>query len=223
MRGLYAIVDIGTLATRGLDAVAFAEAILRVRPAALQLRAKNLPPREALALLRALAPHCHRAGVLLVANDRPDLAVMAGCDCVHIGQTDMPVDQVRRIAPGLGVGVSTHTLAQLDAALALRPTYVAYGPVFPTATKQDPDPVVGVEGLRAASRRASAAGVPLVAIGGITRARVSELVGAVDAAAVVGDLVPDATVVDVLAEVEARARALHGALLPPASSARMSS
>ena len=166
MRGLYGIVDLGALATCGLDPVAFAGAVLRVRPAALQLRAKDMPSREVLALLRELAPMCHRAGVPLVANNWPDLALLAGCDMVHVGQTDMPIDRVRRITPGLGVGVSTHTLEQLDAALAARPAYVAFGPVFETLTKANPDPVVGVEGVRAARGRALAAGVPLVAIGG---------------------------------------------------------
>ncbi|HEY1691578.1 MAG TPA: thiamine phosphate synthase [Polyangiaceae bacterium] len=214
MRGLYAIVDVGTLAARGLDPVAFAEAVLVARPAALQLRSKDPSSREALALLRALAPMCHQAGVPLVANDRPDFAVLAGCDLVHVGQTDMPIERVRRIAPQLRVGVSTHTLDQLDAALAVRPAYVAYGPVFETRTKANPDPVVGVEGVRAASVRARAAGVPLVGIGGITRARARELVGLVDAVAVVADLVPAAVGGDPLREVTARARELHGLFAP---------
>jgi thiamine-phosphate pyrophosphorylase len=217
MRGLYAIVDVGTLAARRMDPVAFAEAVLRVRPAALQLRAKDVPPRETLALMRILAPMCHRAGVPFVANDRPDFAILAGCDAVHVGQSDMPIDRVRRIAPGLGVGVSTHTLDQLEAALSTRPLYVAYGPIFETATKENPDPVVGVAALRAASVRAAAAGVPLVAIGGITRERASELIGLVDAVAIVAGLLPPVVIAgsaplasaDVLREVTARAGALQ--------------
>src|SRR5579883_2868346 len=101
MRGLYAIADLAALAARRIDPLAFADAVLAARPAALQLRAKEAPPRDTLALLRALAPRCHGAGVPLVANDRPDLAVLAGCDAVHVGQDDMPVDRVLRIAPGL--------------------------------------------------------------------------------------------------------------------------
>src|SRR5580658_1866513 len=137
MRGLYAIVDAAALEANGLEVIAFAEAALTAPLAALQLRAKEMPSREVLALLRELAPMCHGAGVPLVANDRPDLALLAGCDMVHVGQTDMPIDRVRRITPGLGVGVSTHTLAQLDAALAAAPTYVALGPIFETRTKVD--------------------------------------------------------------------------------------
>jgi len=213
MRGLYAIVDVGTLDARHLDPVAFSEAVLRASPAALQLRAKDFPSREALALLRQLAPRCHRAGVLLVANDRPDLAIFAGCDLAHVGQDDMPIDRVRRLAPGLGVGVSTHTLEQLDAALAARPAYVAFGPVFETLSKAHPDPVVGLAALAEAHVRAQAAGIPLVAVGGITLVRAHELVGLVEAVAVISALLPPAvlqggapSVGDVLREVTMRAR-----------------
>jgi thiamine-phosphate pyrophosphorylase len=216
MRGLYAIVDLRALAARRIEPRAFAEAVLRVRLAALQVRAKDTPARETLALMRELAPMCHRAGVPLVANDRPDLAILAGCDGVHVGQTDMPIDRVRRIAPRLGVGVSTHTLEQLDAALAANPVYVAFGPVFETSSKANPDPVVGVAGVRAAHVRAAAAGVPLVAIGGITRERARDLVGLVDAVAVIGDLLPPMVVGaavpgqgEVLREVTARAATLN--------------
>lgn len=208
MQGLYAIVDAATLATRGLNPVAFATAVLSARPAALQLRAKELSPRDVLGLLRELAPLCHNVGVPLYANDRPDLGVLAGCDGVHVGQTDMPIAQVRRIAPGLRVGVSTHDRAQLEAALAARPAYVAFGPVFATTSKANPDPVVGLEGVREASPLARAAGVPLVAIGGITVERARSLVGHVDAVAVIGDLLP-ASSPSVLEDVARRARELQ--------------
>ena len=210
MRGLYAIVDLGTMRARQLDPLAFAEAVLSAAPVALQLRAKDAPARETLALLRALAPMCHRIGVPLVANDRPDLAALAGCDCVHVGQEDLSIDRVRRIAPGLGVGVSTHTLRQLESALSADPSYVAFGPVFETVTKANPDPVVGVAGLRAAYALALDHGRPLVAIGGISRERARLLVGAADAVAVVSDLLPprsdDGSTRDVLVDVATRAR-----------------
>ncbi|HEX3343404.1 MAG TPA: thiamine phosphate synthase, partial [Polyangiaceae bacterium] len=103
---------------------------------------------------------------------------------------------------------------QLDAALATSPAYVALGPIFETRTKVNPDPVVGVEVLRAASARAASAGVPLVAIGGITRERARELVGLVDAVAVVADLLPSRTGPDALREVTARAHDLHDRFVP---------
>jgi thiamine-phosphate pyrophosphorylase len=211
MRGLYPIVDVTSLVARGIEPVAFAQALLEARPAAIQLRAKDLPPRDTLGLLRALASLCHNEGVSLVANDRPDLALLAGCDLVHIGQTDMPIDRVRRIAPALGVGVSTHDLGQLDAALATRPAYVAFGPVFETGSKTNPDPVVGLAEVGKASARASIASVPLVAIGGITLERAKALVGLVDAVAVIADLLPPADIAasDAMKYVTARARELH--------------
>lgn len=214
MQGLYAIVDVATVRARNLDPLVFAEAVLSAHPVALQLRAKDCSARETLALLRGLAPMCHRVGVPLVANDRPDLAILAGCDWVHVGQEDLPIERVRRIAPGLGVGVSTHTLGQLEDALSAGPTYVAFGPVFETATKAKPDAVVGVTGLRAAYSRALAYGKPLVAIGGISRERARGLVGATDAIAVISDLLPPrrdgVQTSDVLDDVAARARLLHG-------------
>lgn len=230
MRGLYAIVDVGTLDARHLHPLAFAEAVLSAAPAVLQLRAKHRPARETLALLRELSPMCRRAGVPLVANDRPDLAILAGCDLVHVGQTDMPIDQVRRIAPGLGIGASTHTLDQLDKALAARPAYIAFGPVFETATKAQADPVVGVHSLRAARMRSDAEGIPLVAIGGITGERARELVGLVELVAVISALLPPlangaaiAPAADVLREVARRALDLRRLFDPaPAAAAAQS-
>jgi thiamine-phosphate pyrophosphorylase len=209
MKGLYAIVDTKVLAARGTDPLAYAKALLEVRPAALQVRAKDVGAREILAILRALGNMCRQLGVPLVANDRADLAALAGCECVHIGQEDLPYELVHRIAPQLAVGISTHNLEQLEKALAFKPRYVAYGPVYETATKMNADPVVGLDGLRQASRIARAAGVPLVAIGGITLARVHEIVELADACAVIADLyLPGAT----LADVTARARTIHLAM-----------
>ena len=198
MKGLYAIVDTKLLARRGTDPIDFARAVLAAQPAALQLRAKDLPAREMLGILRALGPLCRQAGVPLVANDRADLAALAGCDAVHIGQEDLPYELVHRIAPQLSVGISTHSPTQLERALLSRPRYVAYGPVFETTTKSNPDPVVGVDGLARAAKRARADGTPLVAIGGITLDRIREIAPHADAFAVIADLYPDgATLGDV--------------------------
>jgi thiamine-phosphate pyrophosphorylase len=221
MRGLYAIVDVATLGARGLDPLLFADAILAAGPAALQLRAKELPPREVLALLRALAPRCHRAKVPLVANDRPDLASLAGCDMVHVGQQDMTIDLVRRLAPRLGVGVSTHTPEQLARALASRPTYVAYGPVFETTTKANPDAMVGMSGLRAAHAVATRACTPLVAIGGIRLEHAREIGTCAEAAAVITGLLPPVSAsargaIEAMRDVTARARAMHTAIVASA-------
>jgi thiamine-phosphate pyrophosphorylase len=189
-RGLYPIVDVSLLRARNLSIREFAEQVLAARPTLLQLRAKELAPRDTLALLRELLPLCRASGTLLFANDRPDLAVLAGADGVHVGQNDLSISDVRRFAPRLLVGASTHDSRELEAALAERPDYAAFGPVFPTSTKSNPDPVVGLDGLRAASTRARAVGIPLVAIGGIDRERAPLVAELGVGAAVIGALVP---------------------------------
>lgn len=207
MRGLYPIIDLDTLQRTGFSATDFADQVLLTRPPLLQLRAKSSPARETLALLRALLPRCRRAGTLLFANDRPDLAVLAGVDGVHVGQDDLPVAQVRQLAPNLRVGVSTHDPGQLDAALADAPDYVAYGPVFATASKKNPDPVVGLAGLAHAAARARERGTPLVAIGGIDLERAPAVAAHGALGAIIGALVGPT-----LDDVARRARALHAAL-----------
>ncbi|MDF2697164.1 MAG: Thiamin-phosphate pyrophosphorylase [Labilithrix sp.] len=209
MKGLYAIVDTKLLDRRGTDPIDYARAILKAHPAALQLRAKDLPARQILCFLRALGPLCRQAGVSLVANDRADLAALAGCEAVHIGQEDLPYELVHRIAPQLSVGISTHSPEQLERALASRPRYVAYGPVFETSTKVNADPVVGIEGLARASARAQQEGIPIVAIGGITLERIPQIAAHADAFAVIADLYPDGAT---LRDVTERARAFQMAL-----------
>ena len=134
-RGLYAIIDTDFLGDRGVGVVEFSERVLCARVPILQLRAKKTAPADTLALLRRLREPCSKSGTLLFANDRPDLAVRAGCDGVHVGQHDLPVGDVRRFAPELLVGISTHDEEQLEAALALNVDYVAFGPVFATKSK----------------------------------------------------------------------------------------
>ncbi len=209
VRGLYPIVDLDSLAGRGLDPLAFAALVLSVAPRLLQLRAKRAAPRDVLTLLRALKPLCARRGTLLIANDRPDLALLGGADGVHVGQTDLPIAEVRRFSSELKVGISTHDLEQLEAALAEAPSYVAFGPIYATASKENPEPVVGLERLARASELARAAGVPLVAIGGITLERGPDVARADALGAVIGDLLADGPSGDAIAK---RARALQTAL-----------
>ncbi len=211
MRGLYAIVDIEALARRGVPPVPFAERVLAARPAAIQLRDKRGHARETLALLRAIAPLAAAAGVPFFANDRPDLALLAGCDGVHVGQDDLPVALIRSAFPRLRVGLSTHDAAQVEQAAAEAPDYLAVGPIFATASKDNPSPVVGIEGLRelVGCARAARPGLPIVAIGGITLETAAAVGALVDAVAVIGALLPEAG----LSAVEERARALHATIL----------
>lgn len=230
MRGLYAIVDTDTLNARGVDPVAFAEAVLEGKPAALQLRDKHGTAKTTLDLLVAISFLAKRAGVPFFANDRPDLALIAGCDGVHVGQEDMPVSAVRLLAeraqatsaePLTGkdarflVGVSTHDRAELDAALRDDPDYIAIGPVFVTASKENPSPVVGMEELRArvAIVRERAPFMPVVAIGGITRKTAAQVGRVCDAVAVISSIVPPDTGPWFFHAVRDRVRALSEAIV----------
>ncbi len=216
MHGLYAIVDLGALEERALDPLAFAEAALEGGARVVQLRAKAAPDTAVVDCLRALAPACAAAGAPLVVNDRPDLALLAGCTFLHVGQSDASPAEVRRASPGLALGISTHDVGQLERALAERPAYVAFGPVYATASKPAPDPVVGLAGLRVASARARGR-APLCAIGGITPERAAEVARLADLVAVIGGLLPApgttgaAARAAVRAQAEVYVRAIHGA------------
>lgn len=131
---------------------------------------------EILRVARMARTICDEHGAKLVVNDRFDLALLAKADGVHLGQTDLPIERVRAIVGDrLFIGVSTHNAEQVRTALRAAPDYIAYGPVFETTTKENPDPVQGLEAL---SRAVEIAGsTPLVAIGGITSERVAEVYG----------------------------------------------
>jgi thiamine-phosphate pyrophosphorylase len=209
VRGLYPIVDVDSLERRSISVLDYARALLVARPRLLQLRAKRSSAKDTLALLRELRPVCSEADCWLFANDRPDLAVLAGCDGVHVGQTDLSLAEVQSVAPGLKVGVSTHDLEQLERALASRPDYVAFGPVFGTTSKENPDHVVGLEGLSRADSLARRAGVPLVAIGGITLERAEAIRDRHAVGAVIAALLPEGADLN---DTSRRARALSLAL-----------
>lgn len=210
-RGLYALVDVGTLDARGVDVLAFAAAVLAGGPALLQLRAKDVDDGRTVGLLRAIAPLARAASVPFFANDRPDLAAAAEVAGVHVGQHDEPLESVLRRHPTLAVGVSTHDEAQLQRAVAQRPAYVAFGPVFPTSSKRDPDPVVGLERLAVAVARAG--DVPVVAIGGIGAETAAAIAATGAIGAVIGALLPDAADA-ALVTVTKKTRALAGMLGP---------
>lgn len=142
-----------------------------------QLREKVLCARDFFVEARE-ALHVARAhGVKLIINDRADIAHAIGADGVHLGQEDMPASAVRELlGPRAIIGVSTHNLEQLKQARHEPVDYIAIGPIFATATKENPDPVVGLEGLRTARREIP--DKPLVAIGGITLTNASEVLRA---------------------------------------------
>jgi thiamine-phosphate pyrophosphorylase len=133
----------------------------------LQVRIKPALADEIIRVGRMARRICTELGAALVINDRVDIALTVGADAVHLGQTDLPIAEARKIAGDrLAYGISTHNLDQVRAAITERPDYIAYGPVFATTTKLDPDPVVGLEALRSAVQVAG--DIPVVAIGGIS-------------------------------------------------------
>lgn len=139
----------------------------------LQLRLKDAKDRERYDLGKPVADFCRQKGLHLVVNDRPDLALVLGARGVHLGQTDLPPAEARRLlGENLWIGWSSHNPEQLEAATDLPLNYLALGPVFATTTKANPDPVVD-EDFR--SRAAAETPWPLVAIGGITPERAGVL------------------------------------------------
>jgi thiamine-phosphate pyrophosphorylase len=183
VQALYPILDAEMAAAGGHELVACAREFAGLGFGLQQLRAKTLAGRDFLALAERLLAVVPR----LIINDRADIARMAGAAGVHVGQDDLSVEQVRALGPeGWTVGVSTHNREQAEAALRLRPDYLAVGPVYPTRNKLNPDPVVGLELVRAA--RALTPG-PLVAIGGIGLGNCAAVWAAgADAVAVMGAL-----------------------------------
>ena len=154
-----------------------------------QLREKEASSREFYDLARALLAVTRPAGVPLIVNDRLDIALAAGADGVHVGQSDLPLDAVRRLVPpSFIVGVSAESAADAVQAAASGATYVAASPVFATPTKTDTAPALGLDGV-AALRAALPPACPLVAIGGIHLGNASAVLAAgADSLAVVSEI-----------------------------------
>ncbi len=168
---------------------AAAEQLAAAGCALLQYRNKSGNARQMLDEARELTARL-RATVTLIMNDRADLCLAAGFDGLHIGQDDLSPESARRIiGPTRWLGVSTHNPEQLAEADKTSAEYVAIGPIFATISKANPDPVVGLEGIRRARELTRK---PLVAIGGITRANARSVIDAgADAVAVISDLLLD--------------------------------
>lgn len=158
----------------------------------IQLRDKHASSAE-FYLEAAAAMEIARAhNVKLIINDRVDIALALKADGVHLGQTDLPVESARRLLGERAIiGLSTHNLAQAESARTLPVDYVAFGPIFPTQTKTNPDPTVGLKLLSAI--RAIVSPLPLVAIGGIGSETLQQVLEAgADSAAVISCLVSNA-------------------------------
>ena len=183
---LYPITD------RRLSGLSHAEQVARLCEGGarlVQLREKHLPAREFYAEVVEALRVARLFGARVVVNDRIDVALAAGADGVHVGQDDVPPEAARALlGRGKVVGFSTHSVEQASAAARLPVDYIAIGPVFDTSSKENPDPVVGLEGVRRV-RAAAGGSVTLVAIGGVrAESAPSVLEAGADSVAVIGAL-----------------------------------
>jgi thiamine-phosphate pyrophosphorylase len=186
---VYPIVDTATLERLGLDPVEVSAALLEGGARILQFRHKAFWHRDVFAQAEAIAELCKAASVPFVVNDRADYAMLLHAG-LHLGQEDLlPVDARRVVGDTTAIGFSTHNPDQMRAAADEPVDYVAFGPLFTTASKDRPDPTVGIEGLRAVRGLTER---PLVAIGGITRENASLCWKAgAESVAIIADLFPN--------------------------------
>jgi len=173
------------------DPVALVEEQIRGGADVIQLREKEMSKRDRLALGFELRRLTRNYGVLFIVNDDVDLALILEADGVHLGQEDIPIDHARPLMKDRIIGVSTHSLEQAMTAVRQGADYIGVGPVFPTKTKENPDPTVGLSLLE---RVGADCPIPFVAIGGIGRDNLELVVKAgCRRAAVISDilLAPD--------------------------------
>jgi thiamine-phosphate pyrophosphorylase len=185
---LYPILDTESLDARGIPLAAAAAAFLDGGAGILQLRHKAHWSRAMFEEARQVARLCREAGALFVVNDRADIALLLDAG-LHVGQDDLPPRDARKLmGADAAIGFSSHNVNQLCAAGGEPVDYVALGPIFATASKRNPDPVVGVEEVR---RCRALLDKPLVAIGGITTENALDVLRAgADSIAVIGGLLP---------------------------------
>jgi thiamine-phosphate pyrophosphorylase len=175
-----------------------------------QIREKSGSSREIFDAIIDSVSIADAIGMKIILNDRVDIAIAAGAHGVHLGQDDLPPSEARKL---LGddaiIGYSTHSVEQAIEAARLPIDYLAIGPIFPTSTKENPDPVVGLGGLRRV--RDAIGDFPLVAIGGIAISNVhSVLAAGADSAAVISDLfAPVTNLKDRFQALEAAANVKH--------------
>ena len=159
---LHLVTDAALCGPRGVEAVV--AAAVRGGATCVQLREKQLDTRPFVERARALKALLAPLGVPLIINDRLDVALAAGADGVHVGQSDLPPENVRRLMPHALIGLSVENPEQVRATADMPVDYLGVSPVFSTPSKQDTAPALGLEGLRAMRALTD---LPLIAIGGI--------------------------------------------------------
>ncbi len=200
----YPIIDTQLLDKAGIAPEKMAEALAKTGVEIAQFRHKSPFTREVFAQAQRVGRILQDAGVTYVINDRADVAKMLGADGVHVGQDDLFPDRVRSIVGSAAIiGFSTHNEDQLSAGDQEPVNYLAIGPIFRTASKENPDPTLGLAEM---ARLRPLTAKPLVAIGGITRANARQVLDAgADSVAVISDLIapPDELAARIAGWVEA--------------------
>jgi|SRR5215471_1687058 len=181
---LYVILDAALLSIPETDC---ARQLVDAGVRLVQYRDKAASSRELFESAKRLSAELLPRGVTFIVNDRPDVAALSGASGVHVGQEDLGVEEARAVVgTGKMVGISTHNRGQFEQAAATSADYIAVGPIFSTSTKLNPDPVVGTEFIRNVRALTEK---PIVAIGGITLERATDVVGAgADSVAVISDI-----------------------------------
>ena len=179
----YAMVD----TAGGHEPVALVQVMLNAGVRIMQLRLKDVSGRDFLAAARAIADMCRRRDAMLIVNDRVDIAMLSNAHGVHLGQEDLPLDAARRIVgPDMTIGISTHNVEQALAAQRGGASYIGFGPIYTGGLKH----IAAGQGLDRLREIRAALKIPIVAIGGITEARVPEVLAAgADAVAIITDVV----------------------------------
>lgn len=157
----------------------------------IQLREKNASSRDFCEQALEVVEFARAQGVRIIINDRVDIALALKADGVHVGQDDLPPELVRQIlGPEAIIGFSTHTIGQVIAAVELPIDYIAYGPIFQTTTKENPDPIIGTEAIK--EIRPLVGNLPIVAIGGISGNHLRSVIEAgADSAAMIGAILSE--------------------------------
>jgi thiamine-phosphate pyrophosphorylase len=187
---IYPILDTQALENQGLSLETTAAALLEGGATLVQLRHKSHWSREIYAAAEAVAGLCRQAAAQLIVNDRADFAMLLGAG-LHLGQDDLPPRDARQLLGSAAIiGYSCHSATQISSARVEPVDYVALGPIFATASKRNPDPVVGVDQLRFCRTLLEK---PLVAIGGITLENAAGVLRAgADSVAILSGMIPQA-------------------------------
>jgi len=168
--GIYIIITHPTLPYRTI-----AEDCVSMGIKMLQLREKDIPDGELLKIAKELREITRGTQTSLVIDDRPDIAALCQADYLHIGQSDLPIEEARKIVGNMKIGLSTHSMVQVKEALKKKPDYIGFGPVFPTPTKAIADPAVGTKLIK---KVMSISNIPVVVLGGLFPDNISSVIKA---------------------------------------------